>query len=168
MRNGRTAAKGRDAKSRSQPKFLEGYLPYLLGHASYAMNKDFDRHVRMHGLKPLEWRVLATLYDEEGLTIGELARKVVAKQPTLTKTIKKMAELDLVRRAAGTDDLRKTLVYETKRGAELVRGLIDQARAHEARLLHGVSNADLTAFRRVLQALVQRAHSPLRFTDAHP
>src|SRR3954464_2079952 len=104
------------ALAKRKPVFLEEYLPYLLGRASYVINKDFDKHVQSYGLSPLEWRALATLSDRDGRTIGELAQMVVAQQPTLTKAIKRMVQAQLVRTADGEDDQRKTIVYETDKG----------------------------------------------------
>ena len=143
--------------------FLDDYLPYLLGRASYVINKDFDKHVQSHGLSPLEWRVLATLSDREGRTIGDLAHTVVAQQPTLTKAIKKMAAAGLVRTASGDDDQRKTLVYETSKGVELVSRLIKQAREHETALLAGFSAAEVSRLREMLRALIKRGHAPLPY-----
>ena len=58
--------------SAARARFLDDYLPYLLGHASHELNKDFDRYVKAAGLSPLEWRTLATLADDDGLTtVGE-------------------------------------------------------------------------------------------------
>src|SRR3954471_1215988 len=149
------------ALAKRKPVFLEDYLPYLLGRASYVINKDFDKHVQSYGLSPLEWRVLATLSDGDGRTIGALAHMVVAQQPTLTKAIKKMALARLVRTASGDDDQRKTLVYETAKGRELVATLIKQARAHEAGLLSAFSASDIARLRDILRALIKRGHAPL-------
>jgi DNA-binding MarR family transcriptional regulator len=153
-------------RGRKNPVFLDDYLPYLLGRASYVINKDFDKHVQSYGLTPLEWRVLATLSDREGRTIGELAHMVVAQQPTLTKAIKKMAVAGLVRTASGDDDQRKTLVYETARGVELVSRLIKQAREHESALLSGFSAAEIARLRDLLRALIKRGHAPLPYLTA--
>ena len=47
--------------------------------------------MRAAGLNSLEWRVLATLSDCEPLTVGELALEVLAQQPTVTKSIDRLA-----------------------------------------------------------------------------
>lgn len=140
----------------SRRKFLDGYLPYLLGHASYAMNKDFDRFVQAGGISPLEWRVLATLSDDNRLTIGELARKVVALQPTLTRAIQRMETAGLVERADDAKDLRKTRAHVTRAGRTLVATLIKRALQHEQQWLRGFSPKEVDVVRRVLQTLIER------------
>lgn len=143
--------------------FLDQHLPYLFGHASYVMNKDFDAFARAAGLAPLEWRVLASLHDGAGLTIGELAHKVVARQPTLTKAIKRMHEADLVRREDDAADLRKTRVYPTRRGRALASRLIEAAKAHEAQLLRWLTDDEIRSLKRILQEVLRREHSPLPY-----
>lgn len=150
------------AKFAPDEAFLDQHLPYLFGHASYVMNKDFDARARAAGLAPVEWRVLASLHDGEGLTIGELARKVVARQPTLTKAIKRMHEAGLVRREDDATDLRKTRVYPTRRGRTLALRLIEAAKAHEARLLQWLTTGEIAALKHVLQEVLRRERAPLR------
>lgn len=136
--------------------FLESYLPYLLGHASHVMNKEFDAYARQAGLSPVEWRTLASLSDRDGLTIGELCRKVVAQQPTLTKAIKRLHELALVRREDDAADLRKTRVYETPRGRALALRLIKAARAHEAGMVRHLTTEQLKALKAGLREILAR------------
>jgi DNA-binding MarR family transcriptional regulator len=153
------------AGSATGTKFLDEYLPYLFGHASAALNKDFDRYVQVYGITPLEWRVLATLCDDNGLTIGELARKVVAQQPTLTKAIKKMEDSGLVDRSSDAEDLRKTLAHVTKEGRELYATLATRALQHEKQWLRGISDDEIRLLRKILQTVIHRGRSPLAFLD---
>jgi len=136
--------------------FLDGYLPYLLGHASHVMNKDFDAYAREAGLSPVEWRALASLSDCDGLTIGELCRKVVAQQPTLTKAVKRLHALALVRREDDAVDLRKTRVYETPRGRALAVRLIKAAKAHEAEMVRHLTKEQLKALKAGLREILAR------------
>ena len=142
--------------SAPQPEFINGYLSYLLSRAGHAVYKDFDSIVRAAGLSSLEWRVLATLSDGDGLTIGDLAREVLAKQPTLTKLVQRMEKAGWVHRGADPLDARRTLVFETMQGRSAVAGLLEQAKQHEAQLLSGFSARDVTALKKILRALISR------------
>ena len=146
-------------------KFLDGYLPYLFGHASAVINKDFDRYVQAFGITPLEWRVLASLCDDDGMTIGDLARKVVAQQPTLTKTIKKMEDSGLVDRGSDAEDLRKTLAHVTKAGRDLYNTLVKQALQHEQQWLRGISASEIKVLKKMLRSIITRSRSPLHFIE---
>lgn len=147
----------------TKTRFLDEYLPYLFGHASAVINKDFDRYVQAFGITPLEWRVLATLCDDDGMTIGDLARKVVAQQPSLTKTIKKMEDGGLVDRVSDAHDLRKTLAHVTKAGRALYGTLVKKALQHEEQWLKGIPAGEAKTLRKMLQSIIARGQSPLHF-----
>jgi hypothetical protein len=72
-----------------QAKFIDNYLSYLLSRAGHEVYRAFHTTVHAAGLSSLEWRVLATLSDGDGLTVGDLALVVLAEQSTLTKLLQR-------------------------------------------------------------------------------
>ncbi|MFN0162238.1 MAG: MarR family winged helix-turn-helix transcriptional regulator [Burkholderiales bacterium] len=140
-------------------RFIDDYLSYLLALASYAVYRDFGREVKAAGLSSLEWRVLASLSDGTGSTVGELAREVLAKQPTLTKLVNRMEAADLVARGDDREDARRTRVAVTPAGRAKVAHLLAAAKRHEARILAPFSKAEVAALKKILRALA-RADKP--------
>lgn len=138
---------------RRRARFIDDYLSYLLALASYAVYRDFGHEVRDAGLSSLEWRVLASLADDDGASIGDLAREVLAKQPTLTKLINRMQAAGLVERAADPSDARRTLVVATPNGRAKVARLLAAAKRHEARILMPFTTAEVAALKKILRAL---------------
>jgi DNA-binding MarR family transcriptional regulator len=136
-------------------RFIDDYLSYLLALASYAVYRDFGREVKEAGLSSLEWRVLASLSDGAGMTVGQLAREVVAKQPTLTKLVNRMAAAGLVRRGDDDADARRTLVFATPAGRAKIAHLLVAAKRHEAALLARYSAREAAAFKDMLRALAR-------------
>lgn len=137
-------------------RFIDGYLSYLLARASHTVYREFHAQVQAAGLGSLEWRLLATLSDGDGLTIGDLAREILAQQPTLTKLVQRMEKAGWVRRGADPADARRTLVFQTPQGQATVAALLAQAKAHEDSLLEGFSERDVTALKKILRALIDR------------
>jgi DNA-binding MarR family transcriptional regulator len=145
-------------------RFVGSYLGYLLGQASHAVYRDFEDAIAEQGLTHIAWRVLAVLHDaalargadglQGGLSIGQLARDVLAKQPTVTKLVQRMAEDGLVDLLADPTDQRRTLVVASKDGHRIAAALIEQARAQETTLFSRWSPGDADALKRHLQRLV--------------
>ena len=54
-------------------RFVDNYLLYLLARASNEVSAQFHARLKSHGLHVPEWRVLASLSDGDGMTVGELA-----------------------------------------------------------------------------------------------
>lgn len=137
-------------------RFIDDYLSYLLARASQAVYKEFEKTVNAAGLASLEWRVLATLNDVESMTIGDLAREVLAKQPTLTKLIQRMRDAGWVDCSADADDARRTRVAATLRGRRTIERLMMAAKAHEAEALVGFSAGQVETLKAVLRTLIDR------------
>ena len=58
-------------------RFVNDYLLYLLARASSEVSAQFHQRLKTHGLQVAEWRVLASLSDGDGMTIGELAARAL-------------------------------------------------------------------------------------------
>ena len=142
--------------ARPAGRFIDGYLSYLLARASHTVYSEFHAQVQAAGLSQLEWRLLATLSDSDGLTIGELAREILTQQPTLTKLVQRMEKAGWVRRGEDPADARRTLVFETGQGRATVAALLAQAKLHESLLLQGFSERDVTTLKKILLTLINR------------
>jgi DNA-binding MarR family transcriptional regulator len=136
-------------------RFVHRHLPYLLARASHAIWRGFEPRLRAAGLNSLEWRVLATLSDSPPLSVGDLAREVLAQQPTVTKTVDRLAAQGWVERQADAADARRARVALTPAGVAHVAPLLADAQAHETRRLEALGAPDLQRMREALQALVQ-------------
>jgi DNA-binding MarR family transcriptional regulator len=141
----------------SGSRFVDGDLGYLLGHANHALYKDFDSHVRAAGLSMIEWRVLATVQDGPPLTVSQLAQQVLAKQPTVTKLVQRMAEQGWIELLADPMDQRRTMVTASPAGRRLVRPLLEKARTHQAQMLRALAAPEQEALKKLLTKLAGRA-----------
>ena len=142
-------------------RFVGSYLGYLLGQASHAVYLDFENAIAAQGLTHIAWRVLAVLHDaalthpdtQGSVAVGQLAHDVLAKQPTVTKLLQRMADDGLVALLADPTDQRRTLVAATGEGRRIATELIAQARAQESALLARWSAGEAEALKRQLQKL---------------
>ncbi|MBD8141519.1 MarR family transcriptional regulator [Frigoribacterium sp. CFBP 8759] len=65
---------------------------------------------------PAVWRTLSILTTDGELRVGDLARASRVSQPTMTKLLRGLAEDELVKRIADTDDSRAWLIAITDKG----------------------------------------------------
>jgi DNA-binding MarR family transcriptional regulator len=129
----------------------------LLGQANHAVFKAFEAQIAQAGLSSIEWRVLATLHDGQSMGVTEVAREVLAKQPTVTKLVQRMQELGWLRLSACPQDQRRTLVQATAKGKKLVEPLMRCARNDEAALLQHLGKAEVAQLKNTLRKI---AHMP--------
>ena len=131
----RTVRGARPSTASAPAPFVDAYLPALLAQAHELVASEFHAIAAQHGLTSSEWRVLATLAGGEPTSIGQLARIVVMKQPTVTRLLDRMEATGHVQRVPHDGDRRITLVTITPRGQALTEKLVPLAREHEARVL---------------------------------
>jgi MarR family transcriptional regulator, lower aerobic nicotinate degradation pathway regulator len=141
-------------RSRPSERFVHRHLPYLLARASHALWLGFEPQVRAAGLNSLEWRVLATLSDSEPLAVGALALEVLAKQPTLTKSLDRMAAQGWVERQPDPADARRARVRLTAAGRAKVDPLLRAAERHQRERLAALGLASPDGLQQVLQRLL--------------
>ncbi|MBI3451251.1 MAG: MarR family transcriptional regulator [Rhodospirillales bacterium] len=144
-------------RTAASSSFVDDYLSYLLARASHRVSREFHAQLKPAGLSVPQWRVLATLVDTPGMSLGALAEAVLFKQPTLTKVIDRMERDGWVGRQYGQRDRRKIRVVITPRGRKVVRGLLVKAKAHERTCLAAFTDAEIAKLKRMLRDLLQRS-----------
>jgi len=154
----RTAAPASLVRPRPIPqaptRFVDRHLPYLLARASHALWRGFEPQVRAAGLNSLEWRVLATLSDSAPMAVGALALEVLAKQPTLTKSLDRLAGQGWVQRLPDPHDARRARVQLTPAGRQKVAPLLAAAERHQRDRLAALGVQAPDALQAALAALL--------------
>ena len=96
-----------------------------------------------HGLTLSQYFILRELWDEEGLTLRELAARVGVAEPSTMTTLELMVERGFVLRTQSKLDRRKTHVHLTAKGRTLQKDVRESVHAAGAICFSGLSGADL-------------------------
>ena len=142
----------------AEKEFVDSYLPYLLARASFSISSEFHAQVEAAGFTVSEWRILASLSGVKQRTVGELADIVLAKQPTVTKMVLRMASEDLLMRTACSQDKRQAWVSITPKGQKLVKPLLKKAAIHEKNVLSSLGEPQSQALKLNLQKLFKQSN----------
>ena len=137
-------------------RFIDDYLLYLLSRASSEVSAQFHARLKVHGLQVPEWRVLASLSDGDGMTVGEIAMLALQRQPTMTKIIDRMTGSGLVERRQDENDRRKVRIFITHSGQRRVNEALADAKQHEKEVLADYAPAEADQLKSILRALVDR------------
>ena len=131
-------------------EFVETYLLYMLAQASDAASGAFHAQLATQNVPVSTWRILASLYPEAMLNVGELAKKCLTKQSTLSRQLDRLCTDGLATRTHESTDRRGVLVQLTHKGQDLASQLIEQAKAHESEILSRHSQKEIEAFKSIL------------------
>ncbi|HJM48399.1 MAG TPA: MarR family transcriptional regulator [Alphaproteobacteria bacterium] len=104
--------------------FREGLVSYLLARASFAVSGPFAAALKEHRITQRQWRILGTLWDSEGMRLGELAAAVMCEQSTATRLVDRLVADGLVDKRPASDDRRKVQLVLTPKGRAETRQLV--------------------------------------------
>jgi DNA-binding MarR family transcriptional regulator len=110
--------------------------------------------LRDAGVSPARWRLLGALLFQaspEGATIGELARHLGVREPTVTGTVRRAESDGLVKRTRSEEDRRVVTVTATEKGSETVAQLLPELAGRVKALVDAMGGPAET--RNVAQAL---------------
>lgn len=136
------------------PRFVHRYLAAMLALASHRISAEFHVEVKKAGLTVTEWRVLASLIEGEGETVGALAKLALTKQPTLSKVLPRLEAQGYISMQSARADRRQTLVTITPRGAKLIGALCERAMEHQRKVLEKLESGHADRLVAMLRAII--------------
>lgn len=138
-------------------KFSEDYLHYLLAQASAAASASFHAELAAEGIPIGEWRVLASLHPDLCLSVGELSKECLIQPSTLSRTLDRLENSELLKRSYTSEDRRQVRVELSEQGTKLANRLVKQARSQEKSLLASYSDEESNRLKETLRELIARA-----------
>jgi MarR family transcriptional regulator, organic hydroperoxide resistance regulator len=100
----------------------------LFTQAAKLLREAADEAMSRHGVRVGQHIVLSVLWDQDGLTPGEIARRLGVATPTIVNTATRMEEAGLITRKPDPADARLVRLYLTPRG-RVAREPVREARA---------------------------------------
>lgn len=154
--SGRIAAgarAGRARQTRTRPS-REATLATLVTLTSRLFARALHDRLVPHGVAPGQLAVLHRLWEGDGLTQAELARAVRVEQPTMARTLDRMARDGLIERVPSKEDRRAFNVRLTSRGRLLRRAVESEAAALERRAVARLKSKDRQDLAKLLTGVV--------------
>lgn len=133
---------------------LDAFLPYQLSVASNAVSGAIAKaYVAHFGLRIPEWRLIAVLAEDEGLTQQALVARTEMDKMTVSRAAQALAERRLVTRVRHGKDGRSHALALSEAGHALYTQIAPKALEMESRLLDGLSSEEIDALRATLAKL---------------
>ncbi|MCR9213069.1 MAG: MarR family transcriptional regulator [Proteobacteria bacterium] len=96
--------------------------------AGHAFNRAYHPMLKELGLTYPQYIALTVLWEQDGLSVGEMGEKLKLESSTLTPLLKRLEKLGHVARKRGTTDERQVFVTLTKSGRDLKKSSPDITR----------------------------------------
>jgi DNA-binding MarR family transcriptional regulator len=137
----------------------EGILPELLGYhlrrAQLSVFADFARSMAGIDLTPGQFGVLARIAASPGLSQSALGRAVGIERSTVVAVIDRLEKRGLVVRGEAEGDRRANALGLSAEGQRLFREASRRVRAHERRIVRGLTPAETKSLLALLQKMVR-------------
>lgn len=98
---------------------LENQLCFPLYAAARAVTGAYTPYLKPLNLTYTQYIVLLVLWEKDGITVGEICRKLMLDSGTLSPLLKKMRSLGYLEKQHSKDDERVVLIYLTEQGKAL-------------------------------------------------
>ena len=135
------------------PSALEA-LSFRFDEIVRLLSRRIDAALADYGLSRTQWRLLAYVMRQEGITQSELARVLELERASVGSTVDIMERKGLVQRIANPEDRRVWKIAPTPRAHDLLPGLREVIDDMLDRTFAGLSPASIDALSDTLDHLV--------------
>ena len=136
-------------------------MPNQLGKLFRVMARRYNKALAQFDISSVQANILATLWIEGGMTIGELQARMMLGSSTLTGAIDRMERAHLLERRPGEGDRRAYRLVPVTWPAKKAEALIETLAKTEDEVFRGLTGAE----RRTLGLLLEKALAPLAEED---
>jgi DNA-binding MarR family transcriptional regulator len=136
-------------------------VPNQLGKLFRVMARRYNKALAPFDISSVQANILATLWIEGGMTIGELQARMMLGSSTLTGAIDRMERARLLERRPVEGDRRAYRLVPVTWPAKKAEALIETLAKTEDEVFRGLTGAE----RRTLGLLLEKALGPLAEED---
>jgi DNA-binding MarR family transcriptional regulator len=145
-------------RSTASPIRLEKFLPYRLSVLANAVSDAIAASYRdRFKLSVPEWRVLAVLAAEPGLSASEVAERTRMDEVAVSRAVSRLLRADRLVRTLDARDRRRSVLRLSREGQAVYSTIAPMARRFERQLLAAIDGPERAALDRALDLLQARA-----------
>lgn len=121
---------------------FEATVSYLLARVTTAFRNQLERRMGEIGLHGGQVFVLFELWKQDGLRQVDIAKRLSLSAPTVNKTLKGLAEVNLITNSRIDNDARSTRIFLTERGKTIRNEIEAQWLELEENCLAGLTETE--------------------------
>ncbi len=124
---------------------------FLLAKAYQKAHNNLKKHLLPDGLTPVQHLILESLWKEEGLSLGEIGKRLVLDKPTLSGVVNRMTEKGWVVKKPDDDDKRVSRIYLKNKAKRLKPLLLKKRNLANKEVLSGLNREEKVLLKRLLR-----------------
>jgi DNA-binding MarR family transcriptional regulator len=136
-------------RQQRQAGFLMAKIRQVAGRLFERMLRDYDIEI-----SSAQGRIMFALWQEDGISINELAKKTQLKKSTLTSMLDRLERMGYVRRQRSQKDRRKILIHRTAKDENLESEYVRLSQEHTKLFFRGFSEEEIDRFENDLKRIL--------------
>lgn len=128
-------------------------IVFLLAKAYQKAHASLKRHLTSYGLTPIQCLIIEALRDEEGVSAGELGKKLVLDSATLSGVLDRLAEKGWIIKEIDSSDRRSLRIYLGEKAKEVAEPLSEQRERANEEIMSNLSMEEKVLLKRLLRDL---------------
>jgi DNA-binding MarR family transcriptional regulator len=126
-------------------------IVFLLAKAYQKAHGNMKRHLVDHGITPSQYLILESLWDEEGLSAGDIGKRLVLDSATLSGVLDRMAEKGWIVKKTDPEDKRFIRIYLSDTAKDLKPFLMGEREKANEEILIDLSLEEKVLLKRLLR-----------------
>jgi len=133
---------------------LNDSVGWLLNNAARLSSRRLSGKLAGYNVTPPQWGVLVALWEQDGLSLSELAKRSFFDGPTMTGIVDRLEKAGLVERRRDSTDRRVISVYLTDEGKQLQAQLPTLSEEANRDATAGLSDDEVRRFVGTLRTII--------------
>ena len=122
---------------------LRNFLPYRLSILSNRVSQAIaEQYEVQFQLSVQEWRVMAVLGEERGLSAGQVAKRTEMDKVAVSRAVNKLLDTGRIARKFSKEDKRRSVLTLSDVGIDIYNKIVPLALGYEAKLLEQLSDEE--------------------------
>jgi DNA-binding MarR family transcriptional regulator len=139
--------------------WLGKFVPYLNYRITSQLNRRLREKLKRSGINIARWRVLAVLKDNGRMNIGQIVKRTLIEQPTVSRIVDRLEREGLASREISEEDSRFVQVDLTRSGEKAFREIYPTATEHQKQVLKDFTQQEIKTLIGFLERMLNNIES---------
>jgi len=129
---------------------------FLMAKIRQVGERIFVRRSKQYGIEinPAQGRIMFALWQNDGISINELAKKTRLKKSTLTSMLDRLERMGYIRRQRSKKDRRKILIKRTEKDRAMEKKYVEVSEEMTRLFYKGFSKSQIDRFEKDLERIL--------------
>jgi DNA-binding MarR family transcriptional regulator len=130
---------------------------FLMAKIRQVAGRIFERMLNKYGIEinSAQGRIMFALWQQDNISINELAQKTQLKKSTLTSMLDRLEGMGYIKRERSKKDRRIILIKRTNKDKDLEKKYVELSQEHTTFFYKGFSESQIEQFEKDLELILQ-------------